>query len=395
MPDDSPFFLTKIECPVCKTINEFETVRVGAYLEDGRDTDFCPKNIQWRFPRYQSYNPLAFFTVTCSNCFYTREFNNAFRDWQKDSNFRLYRLKTVKERHLEELAAPESIIKDLAQHMDLTRYPNETAIIKLHLAVFDELLNDRFKSLDLGRFYLRIGWVFRDMESGDNPSNQTLKAILAEIDSKYRMISETFKVCRDRINVLATHIDAHFSTEELSAELKSRMLPYREKFNTELNGLATQVGQAEDRYTAFNDMLSEYKSLTLGTEGATGQMTFGNHPSFTEFLLQAKKRWDAIVTSEREALEKAVHYYKKAFTEGAGISAGNQQIQVSYLIAELSRRIGDYDGAREYFNSTVKNGQAFVHQHRHDRSRTVLARKILEMAIEQGRANLAALKTAS
>jgi uncharacterized protein (DUF2225 family) len=394
MPDDSPFYLTKIECPVCKTINEFETVKVGSYLEDGRDTDFCPKNIQWRFPRYQSYNPLAFFTVTCSNCYYTREFSNAFRDWQKDNNFRTYRLKTIKERHLEELAAPDSIIKELANHMDLTRFPNETAIIKLHLAVFDELLNDRFKSLDLGRFYLRIGWVFRDMESGENPTNQTLKAILAEIDSKYRMIADSFTNCAERINVLASHIDAHFATEELSADMKSRMLPYRERFNARLDELATDVQQARQKYQAFDELLTEYKSETLGTDVA-GHQTFGSYPSYTEFLLQARKRWDAIVTNEREALEKAIHYYKKAFTEGSAIAPGNQQIQVSYLIAELSRRIGDHDGAREYFNSTIKNGQAFVHQYRHDRSRTVLARKILELAIEQGRANLAALKAAS
>jgi uncharacterized protein (DUF2225 family) len=394
MPDDSPFYLTKIECPVCKTINEFETVKVGSYLEDGRDTDFCPKNIQWRFPRYQSYNPLAFFTVTCSNCYYTREFSNAFRDWQKDNNFRTYRLKTIKECHLEELAAPDSIIKELANHMDLTRFPNETAIIKLHLAVFDELLNDRFKSLDLGRFYLRIGWVFRDMESGENPTNQTLKAILAEIDSKYRMIADSFTNCAERINVLASHIDAHFATEELSADMKSRMLPYRERFNARLDELATDVQQARQKYQAFDELLTEYKSETLGTDVA-GHQTFGSYPSYTEFLLQARKRWDAIVTNEREALEKAIHYYKKAFTEGSAIAPGNQQIQVSYLIAELSRRIGDHDGAREYFNSTIKNGQAFVHQYRHDRSRTVLARKILELAIEQGRANLAALKAAS
>ena len=53
MPNDSPFFLTKIECPICKTVNEFETVKVGAYIENGRDTDFCPKEILWRFPKYE------------------------------------------------------------------------------------------------------------------------------------------------------------------------------------------------------------------------------------------------------------------------------------------------------------------------------------------------------
>ena len=37
--NDSPFLLVKIECPVCKTLNEFESVKVGAYIEGGRDSD--------------------------------------------------------------------------------------------------------------------------------------------------------------------------------------------------------------------------------------------------------------------------------------------------------------------------------------------------------------------
>jgi len=37
------------------------------------------------------------------------------------------------------------------------------------------------------------------------------------------------------------------------------------------------------------------------------------------------------------------------------------------------------------FNSTIKHGQEYIYQNRKDSSRTALARKILELAIEQGR----------
>ena len=77
MQNDSPFLLSKVECPICKTLNEFEIIKVGAYAERGRDTDFCPLDIHWRFPPYQAYNPLVFFAATCSNCFYTRELNSS------------------------------------------------------------------------------------------------------------------------------------------------------------------------------------------------------------------------------------------------------------------------------------------------------------------------------
>jgi len=126
--------------------------------------------------------------------------------------------------------------------------------------------------------------------------------------------------------------------------------------------------------------------------GGDGQAKFGQYRSFTEFLLKVRKLWSGVVTNEREALEQAIRYYKEAFTSGRDIAAGNQQIQASYLIAELSRRIGDFDGAKQYFTSTIKAGQEFIYQNRRDQSRTQLARKILELAIEQGRANLAAAK---
>ncbi len=68
MLKDSAFLLSKVECPICKTVNEFETIKVGAYVENGRDTDFCPMGITWKYSRYEAYNPLLFFTATCTHC---------------------------------------------------------------------------------------------------------------------------------------------------------------------------------------------------------------------------------------------------------------------------------------------------------------------------------------
>ncbi len=185
MTTESPFFLTKIECPICKTINEFETIRLGAYTERERDTDFCPTDRVWRNPRYQAHNPLLYFTAACSNCFYTREFSNSLKDWKQDSYFRTFRLRLIKERHLELLAQADSVIKSVGLALDPSRYPNETAVLKLILAIIDESLNERISELDLGRFYLRIGWLFREMESSENPNLQIIKGSLIDIDNKF------------------------------------------------------------------------------------------------------------------------------------------------------------------------------------------------------------------
>ena len=377
MANDNPFFLTRLECPICKTLNEFETVRVGAYVEKGRDTDFCPTEIEWRYPKYQSCNPLAYFTATCSNCYYTREFNNSYKEWQKDGNFRTYRLKNVKEIHLDKLSTADSVLKRMGMAVNLADYPSESAIIKIHLAIFDELLCEHISNLDLGRFYLRIGWVYRTMTMGENPDRSFLNKSLLRIDNRGAMMDESLSKLKEETAVWTRH-------------LKSQMLPFREKFDAELAQLQGALNQTQERLQGLKDLMTEYKSCAMGAgnEGAA----FETFPTFADFLQDIKIGWDGIVLDEKEALEAAVEYYKKAFADGRSISAGNQQIQASYLIAELSRRIGKNEDAKQYFNTTIKYGQEFIYQNRSDQSRIALAKKILELAIEQGRENMAILK---
>ncbi|HUV31673.1 MAG TPA: DUF2225 domain-containing protein [Acidobacteriota bacterium] len=394
MPKDSPFLLFKVECPICKTINEFEMIRVGAYAEDGRDTDFCPLRIKWRFPRYQAYNPLVFFTATCSNCFYTREFTNSFKDWKNDNNFRFYRLKQVKEKHLEQLSTAGSVVKMLGEAIDVPRNPNESAILKLHLAVYDERLADHHSKLDLGRLYLRIGWVFRDLQEGDNPQQVYLRALLYETDNKYGMLSQTVDSVQAELESLAQQVKSHQESEEVTTEVKSQMLAFEDRYQERVTALNTCLDDTRRQLTSMGELIEEYSQALLGGGGQTDGRAFGACASFQEFLKQAKRSWPGIVADEREAIEKAVDNYKAAFVGGRDILPGTQQIQASYMIAELSHRIGRYEEAKEYFTSTIKAGQEFIYRNRNDQSRTILARKILELAIEQGRSNLAALKGA-
>ncbi|MBD3401824.1 DUF2225 domain-containing protein [candidate division GN15 bacterium] len=393
MPTQSPFLSYKIECPICKTVNEFETVRVGAYTERGRDTDFCPLDIKWRFPRYDGYNPLLFFTATCSNCFYTREMNNEFRDWKNDNHFKTYRLRSIKEQHLEQLSIADSAVKRLGEAVDTTRHPNESAVLKLLLAIYDESLSERPHALDLGRFYLRIAWIFRDMARGEDSGTQLLKGMMHEIDSCYSRMKMTLEEFGVDVAAFTTTVDSHFESEQLSAHVQSQLLSHRELYAAEISGLKEDIENCEQRLNAIRQLLNEHRTALVGSAEGEGPR-FGQYSSFENFLAELKSIWSGAVTNEREAIEQAIGHYKEAFANGRDISPGNQQIQASYLIAELSRRIGDYETAKEYFSSTIKAGQEFIYQNRHDQSRTILARKILELAIEQGRTNLAALKPA-
>jgi hypothetical protein len=271
------------------------------------------------------------------------------------------------------------------------RYPNESAIMKLLLCIYDEQLFETHSKLDLGRFYLRIAWLFRNLDSGDTASMRQLKSVLLDVDAKLREMRRSIDNSRDAGDDFTRHLEAHFETKEVPAELESRMLPYRDKFTGALKEIEAAFSHVEKKMDVMNDLMGEYKSQVVGLSGPGGA-AFGQFSSFSDFLIHLKSQWDGIVIDESEATRAAIYNYKEAFATGRDISPGNQEIQASYLIAELSRRVGDFDSAREYFNSTIKNGQEFIYQNRTDRSRTALARKILELAVEQGRTNLSQSK---
>ncbi len=184
----------------------------------------------------------------------------------------------------------------------------------------------------------------------------------------------------------------HFDSPQLGTDIKAQMLAYSGQYDQELGQLRSDLSVVGQRLDTIKELINSYRSSLLGT--SDHDQPFGQHTSFADFLQILRRGWAGVVTNEREALEKSVYFYKEAFANGRDIAPGNQQIQASYLIAELSRRIGDYDEARQYFTSTIKAGQEFVHQNRNDQSRIALAKKILELAIEQGRTNLKAAKPA-
>lgn len=387
MISETPFYLAKVECPVCKTINEFETIKVGAYTENGRDTDFCPSDITWRNPRYQAYNPLLYFTATCDNCLYTREYSKSYKDWTNDSYFKTYRQKTIKDLHLNLLSKPDSVIRAIGEKLDSSRYPNESALLKLTLAVIDETLNDKPSNLDLGRFYLRIGWLYRDMERGENPNRQSLKGHLITIEDKIDTLKTSLNDVNTKLYDLDRVITQEFEDDKIASELMSILLPIRDKYDVELKSFHETLKQLIAKIDGIEAVNQEHKKAALGGDLDEHSPSYFEYKSFFEFLTEIAEKHKGIVLNEKEALTKAVEYYKLAFSEGHSISQGNQQIQASYLIAELSRRVGQNEQAKEYFNTTIRSGQELVYRHKGDRSRTALARKILELAIEQAREN--------
>jgi hypothetical protein len=93
--------------------------------------------------------------------------------------------------------------------------------------------------------------------------------------------------------------------------------------------------------------------------------------------------WDGIPADEMEALGKSLEHYRKAYREGRDIPPGNAQIQLAYMIGELSRRTARYTDARQFFDLAIRTGRQWIHKLQNDPTKTALARHIVDLAIDQ------------
>ncbi len=394
MKNDTPFYLQKVECPVCKAINEFEAIKVGAYEEEGRDTDFRPIDVKWKNPKYQKFSPILFFMATCSNCYFTREYTAKYKDWKNDTAFKNYRLKTQKRRHTVHVTQDGSVIKEIGSRLDPQSYPLQTAISKLLIGIYDELLLDRPSNLDIARYFIRVAWLFREAGNSENVEQNVFLGYVSALDDQVKSLKQLHQRFRDVQagvkTAVANHLeDTSFTTDEISEELKKG---YNQAL-TFLAGADERIESAVMRF-ATTCQLSNDSFVTTGGDDVLS-MPFAGQSSYRGFLRSLKDNWEYAPASEHDALKFSFEFYKNAYENGHEVSEGNQQIQVEYLLGEVSRRLGRHEEAKGYFNNAVRSAQQFIYQHKGESARTALARKIYEMALAQGKQNLKEAQSAA
>jgi hypothetical protein len=321
--------------------------------------------------------------ATCSKCFFTREYTTKFRDWKSDTSFRSYKLKHLKSGHVEALAEEGSFVRMLGDNLDPMRYPLQTAINKLLLGVFDELLSDKPSNMDVARYFIRVGWLFRECGSNDSAAVSSAVSYASNIGEHVRKLSsiyERFEETKLRLKpVLDDHLEhARTTMVDAGAELEER---YRQVM-TFITGTGDQL---ESAIAKLDETVRLCSDEEIGSGDDEFAVPYAGHASYRDFLKSVREQWDLAPVSEHDALGLALRFYKQSYEGGHEVSSGNQQIQVEYLIGELSRRLGLADEAKRYFNRTILSAQEFIYKHKGDNARIALARKILEMAQAQGK----------
>lgn len=378
--DPSPIALSRIACPVCRTVNEFEAVRPGAYVEEGTDTDFRPLRRRWSNPRYQSVNPLLYFMATCTTCFYTREFNRAIRDARHEGGAVVEGQKELRLKHLGMLADSDGVARRLGYSLWPESFPLETAISKFLLGVLDEALTERPSNYDLARWYLRIAWLFRESQPHGRPnltspsaqSRRDLGRAMEEIDCDMQRL-------RVRVTGMIGFFQAHPGAAQKHPEDYQGPLECRQGLQLALEQMEGFIHTLSETRKSLHPSAEQF----VGGERQTEKESFGEHASYTEFLRALRLDSPLIPLNEEEALSRSLSHYKQAFEANGGIESGNGAMLTAYLIGELSRRLANFDDAERFLDMARMAAQATIAENPADRPRTALARHLAVMAERQ------------
>jgi len=380
--DDSPIVLVRLTCPVCRTVNECETVRTGAYVEEGTDTDFRPLARRWTNPRYQAVNPLLYFMATCTTCFYTREFNRASRESGSDSELTTEQQKEFRLKHLAMLADTAGVARRLGNSLWSESFPLQTAISKFVLGVLDENLAVNPSNYDLARWYLRVAWLFREAhphgkQDLTSPSAQSRRDLERSLDE----IAADVTRLRGRVEQVVEFLQAQPQAAKSHPDDYQGPMECRQR----LQHLAELTDGLQKEFADMRRTVLSPTEDFVGVEPKNNRDAFGDHASYTEFLKSLKLDCPHVPVNEIEAMTFALTHYKLAFESQGGIERGNGAMLTAYLIGELSRRLAQYEEAERYLDMARVAAHVAIRENANDRPRSALARHLADLADRQSR----------
>ena len=155
----------ELVCPICETKNVYYRLKRDMVRPLDTEGDGHPMRYKWRQAGFDSIDPLQFFWGVCAKCRYTGDLGDAeFR--QAERMVKEYR-GTLQVDGLRQLLVSVPTGKGIAQALGKRLDDKDIlvqAVAKFHLGIYSQCLRVDFSPGNLARFYLRIGWLFRDQE---------------------------------------------------------------------------------------------------------------------------------------------------------------------------------------------------------------------------------------
>jgi diguanylate cyclase (GGDEF)-like protein len=178
----------KITCPVCLTESEYHRLKRDMARPVKTAGDGYPIEYKWQKAGFDSVDPKQFFMGVCSRCGFAGELDDAdFRQAGKAPE--VYRkgfdepaLNLLKDGAAAGKGAAQSLLKRVADEDVLL-----SVIAQLHLGIYSQCCRSKMTAGPIARFYLRIAWLFRDLDRFYEGSDaEALSASLKKCRSRWK-----------------------------------------------------------------------------------------------------------------------------------------------------------------------------------------------------------------
>lgn len=197
----SPLLVVHATCPICGLATEQFKIKTSLFNERDRDVDMRPRRYEWTAKGFQDYHPPLYYIWWCPQCFFAadyRLFENPFQECRVSiTGFK----KILSEAGKNPVRQPA--FRFLSRNMQALPRSFEKGLRLYFLAVYDlELSEDAVtrESMSLGRYYLRLAWLFRDLEEAElgNIDTRTVDDMLGQLGKAWPTAATDENECLER-----------------------------------------------------------------------------------------------------------------------------------------------------------------------------------------------------
>ena len=185
----TPFYFKNVVCPICGALTRNRLFKPKIYSEKKIDIDKHVLSFGWGDPDFNSYYPPLYFFWHCNNCRYTAE-QSDFEGPTKNpwSNFKL--IKKVYPEKLQDDKSTEKLVSWLGKgiNYDQMNYPMAFKIHLLGIYVQEVLAPEERDLLKLGRYYIRTGWLLRELNEKKSKELEIVNNIANELKKIWKDI---------------------------------------------------------------------------------------------------------------------------------------------------------------------------------------------------------------
>jgi uncharacterized protein (DUF2225 family) len=301
-PDKNPFYIQKVKCPVCDAKNDQRWFHAKIFSERNVDLDKHVGKYMWADKSFKRYLPNLYYIWHCNNCHYTDSYLT-YENPMKDTfnNFRFLKEAFIDQYHDDPRI--EKIINKLGENIDYNKMHHYQAI-KLHLlAIYIQELMEEVEEQDvlkIGRYYLRLGWLFRELSADKNVSDKvkiTLTKLIEFLKKGWEGVPgneiAAMKEAIKYLNLAFTHSQAITS---IVAEVDLLML---------IAGVHLKIDEQERGLKILNTVLARGQKTKQRLEQKIKESDKSETPLSAEeirrFDVQLKKL-DAIMSSARDIM---------------------------------------------------------------------------------------------